>query len=135
MKRKWLAIGISTVSVVLLILASFSNVVGYQSVKSTIHPDSPLSTITISERHFQSDLSYPSVEWDRVYGEQSSHSYSVCEDSDGDSVVTGSVHNDIVLIKTDTNGNLVWNRSFDGVHWFRSDETIPICTLRRSRCI
>jgi len=42
MKRKCLAIGISTISVILLILTSLSNVVGYQSVKSTVVNDSPL---------------------------------------------------------------------------------------------
>jgi len=41
MKRKWLVIGINTVSVILLILTSLSNVVGYQTVKSTVN-DSPL---------------------------------------------------------------------------------------------
>jgi hypothetical protein len=35
MKRKWLAVGISTVSVILLILTSLTNVVGYQSVQSS----------------------------------------------------------------------------------------------------
>jgi multisubunit Na+/H+ antiporter MnhC subunit len=45
MKRKCLAIGISTVSVILLILTSLSNVVGYQSVKSTTVNDSPLFSI------------------------------------------------------------------------------------------
>jgi len=34
-KRKWLAIGISTISVILLILTSLSNVVGYQSVQTS----------------------------------------------------------------------------------------------------
>ena len=41
MKRKWLAVGISSVSVIILILTSLTNVVGYQSVKS-IENDSPL---------------------------------------------------------------------------------------------
>jgi len=45
MKTKCLAIGISTVSVILLILASLTNVVGYQSVKSTAVNDSPLFQI------------------------------------------------------------------------------------------
>jgi heme exporter protein D len=35
MKTKWLAIGISTVSVIILILTSLSNVVGYQSVQTS----------------------------------------------------------------------------------------------------
>jgi hypothetical protein len=35
MKRKWLAVGISTVSVILLILTSLSNVVGYNTVQSS----------------------------------------------------------------------------------------------------
>jgi len=35
MKKKLLAIGISTVSVIILILTSFTNVVGYQSVQSS----------------------------------------------------------------------------------------------------
>jgi hypothetical protein len=34
MKRKWLAIGISTVSVIILILTSFTNVIGYQTVQT-----------------------------------------------------------------------------------------------------
>ena len=42
MRRKYLAIGISIITVVLLTLTSFSNVVGYQSVKSTTVNDSPL---------------------------------------------------------------------------------------------
>ena len=35
MKRKWLAIGISTIAVILLTLTSLSNVVGYQSVQTS----------------------------------------------------------------------------------------------------
>jgi anionic cell wall polymer biosynthesis LytR-Cps2A-Psr (LCP) family protein len=35
MKRKWLAVGISIIAVVLLILGSLSNVVGYQTVQSS----------------------------------------------------------------------------------------------------
>ncbi len=35
MRRKWLAIGISTVSVIFLILTSLSNVVGYQTVQTS----------------------------------------------------------------------------------------------------
>ena len=42
MKRKYLAIGVSICAVVLLVLGSLSNVVGYQSVKSTVVNDSPL---------------------------------------------------------------------------------------------
>jgi len=106
-------IGVSILVVVLLVLGSLSNVMGYQTVKSIIQPDSPLSAVFTSERHLQSSFSLPPVEWDRVFGEQYSGGYSLCEDSDGDLVVTGRINHDIVLIKTDTNGNLVWNRSFD----------------------
>lgn len=112
MEKKPLIV-ISLCAVVLLVFGSLTNVVGYQSVKSTIQPDSPVSAVDTFGRHLQSGLSYPSVEWDRVYGEQSSNSYSVCQDSDGDLIVTGRINHDMVLIKTDTNGNLVWNRSFD----------------------
>jgi len=42
MKRKWFAVGISTIAVIILILASLNNVVGYQSVRSTVVNDSPL---------------------------------------------------------------------------------------------
>jgi hypothetical protein len=42
MKRKWLAVGINICAVVLLVLGSLSNVVGYQSVQSTAVNDSPL---------------------------------------------------------------------------------------------
>jgi hypothetical protein len=45
MKRKLLAVGISTVSVILLILASLTNVVGYQSIKSDGVNDSPLFSV------------------------------------------------------------------------------------------
>ncbi len=41
-EKKWLAVGISITAVVLLVLGSLSNVVGYQSVKSTTVNDSPL---------------------------------------------------------------------------------------------
>lgn len=41
LSRKWLAIGISITAVILLTLSSLTNVVGYQSVKSTVN-DSPL---------------------------------------------------------------------------------------------
>jgi hypothetical protein len=44
MKRKWLAVGVSICAVVLLVLGSLSNVVGYESVKSTSVNDSPLFT-------------------------------------------------------------------------------------------
>jgi hypothetical protein len=106
-------IGVSILAVVLLVLGSLSNVVGYQSVRSTAQSDSSLSAISSYERHLQSGLSNPAVEWDRVFGDQYSYSSSVCEDSNGESVVTGSVNDNLVLIKTDTNGNLIWNRSFD----------------------
>jgi hypothetical protein len=46
MKRKWLAVGVSICAVVLLVLGSLSNVVGYESVKSTSVNDSPLFTRT-----------------------------------------------------------------------------------------
>jgi hypothetical protein len=42
--RKWLAIGISVIAVVILVFGSLANVVGYQSVKSTIN-DSPLFNV------------------------------------------------------------------------------------------
>jgi hypothetical protein len=45
MKRKCLMVGISTVSVILLTLASLTNVVGYQSVKSSGVNDSPLFSV------------------------------------------------------------------------------------------
>jgi hypothetical protein len=35
MKRKWLAVGISTIAVILLTLTSLSNVIGYQTVQSS----------------------------------------------------------------------------------------------------
>ncbi len=35
MKRKWLVIGISTISVIILLLTSFTNVVGYQTVQNS----------------------------------------------------------------------------------------------------
>jgi hypothetical protein len=35
MKRKWLAVGISTVSVIILLLTSLTNVVGYQTVQTS----------------------------------------------------------------------------------------------------
>jgi hypothetical protein len=41
MKRKWLVIVVSILAVVLLVMGSLSNVVGYQSVKSSVS-DSPL---------------------------------------------------------------------------------------------
>jgi hypothetical protein len=45
MKKKWLAVEISTVSVILLILTSLTNVVGYQSIQSSGVHDSPLFSI------------------------------------------------------------------------------------------
>jgi hypothetical protein len=45
MKRKWLVVGISVIAVILLVLGSLSNVVGYQSVKSTAVNDSPLFSV------------------------------------------------------------------------------------------
>jgi hypothetical protein len=44
-KRKWLAVGISTVSVILLILTSLTDVVGYQSVQSSDVNFSPLFSV------------------------------------------------------------------------------------------
>ncbi|MBE3136845.1 MAG: hypothetical protein IMZ43_05565 [Thermoplasmata archaeon] len=104
---------VSICAVVLLVLGSLTNVVGYQSVKSTPQPDSTLCAVDTYERYPQSGISYSPVEWDRVFGDQSSYGFSVYEDSDGDSVLTGRINHDIVLIKTDINGNMVWNRSFD----------------------
>lgn len=111
MEKKPLILG--SLCAVFLVMGSLSDVVGYEPGDSTIQPRSPLSAISISEKHPQSSVSSNSVEWDRVYGEQSSNSYSVCQDSDGNLVVTGWINRDMVLIKTDTNGNLIWNRSFD----------------------
>jgi hypothetical protein len=44
MKRKWLVIGISCTAVILLLLTSLMNVVGYQSLISTTVHESPLFT-------------------------------------------------------------------------------------------
>ncbi len=54
MKRKWLAVGISTVSVVLLILTSLSNVVGYQTVQTS-------QQSTIKERINQRELLFQTI--------------------------------------------------------------------------
>ncbi len=54
MKRKWLVIGISTVSVILLILTSLSNVVGYQSVQSS-------NQSVIKERINQRELLFQTI--------------------------------------------------------------------------
>jgi hypothetical protein len=45
MKRKWLVVGASILAMVLLVLGSFSNVIGYQSVQSSGMNDSPLFTV------------------------------------------------------------------------------------------
>jgi hypothetical protein len=44
-KRKWLVVGIGIIAVVLLVLGSLSNVVGYQSATSTSTTKSPLFSI------------------------------------------------------------------------------------------
>jgi hypothetical protein len=49
MKRKYLAIGVSILVVVLLVLGSLSNVVGYQSLQSSDVNDSPLFSIRIKK--------------------------------------------------------------------------------------
>ena len=54
MKRKWLAIGISTVSVILLTLTSFTNVVGYQTVQSS-------NQSVIQERINQRELLFQTI--------------------------------------------------------------------------
>ncbi|MCJ7698445.1 MAG: hypothetical protein MUO73_08980 [Thermoplasmata archaeon] len=43
--NKYPLIGISIIAVVLLVLGSLTNVVGYQSVKSTVLSDSPLFSV------------------------------------------------------------------------------------------
>ncbi len=54
MKRKWLITGISTVSVVLLILASLTNVIGYQTVQSS-------NKSVIKERINQRELLFQTI--------------------------------------------------------------------------
>jgi len=54
MKRKWLVIGISTISVILLILTSLSNVVGYQTVQTS-------QQNLIKERINQRDLLFQTI--------------------------------------------------------------------------
>ena len=54
MKRQWLAIGISTVSVILLILTSLSNVIGYQTVQSS-------NESVINERINQRELLFQTI--------------------------------------------------------------------------
>jgi len=54
MKTKWLAVGISTVSVILLILTSLTNVVGYQTVQSS-------NQSSIKERINQRELLFQTI--------------------------------------------------------------------------
>ncbi len=54
MKRKWLAIGISTVSVILLIITSLTSVIGYQTVQSS-------NQQTIKERINQRELLFQTI--------------------------------------------------------------------------
>ncbi len=54
MIRKWLAIGISTVSVIILILTSLSNVVGYQTVQTS-------NQSVIKERTNQRELLFQTI--------------------------------------------------------------------------
>ncbi len=54
MKRKWLVIGISTVSVILFILTSLSNVIGYQTVQSS-------NQSVIKERINQKELLFQTI--------------------------------------------------------------------------
>jgi len=63
-------------------------------------------------------------EWFKTYGEDNSHSYAaydVEQTPDGDFVHAGSTtatsdgHEDCLLIKTDKNGNMIWNNTYGGL--------------------
>jgi hypothetical protein len=43
--------------------------------------------------------------------------YSVQQTSDGGYIVAGEIGGDVLLIKTDANGNIIWTKTYGGTGW------------------
>lgn len=65
--------------------------------------------VVFSDQAFQ-------FEWSRTYGSswKSAQAYSVCQTYDGGFVLVGSIDGDAMLVKTDSLGNMIWNKTFGG---------------------
>jgi hypothetical protein len=69
--------------------------------------------------------------WQRTYGGTSfDTSFSVSQTVDGGYIITGETSSygagdsDVYLIKTDANGNLIWQKTYGGVKWDRGESIL-----------
>src|SRR5512139_3909158 len=115
MKRKWLAFVFSISAVVLLVLGSLSNVVGYQSVKSTTVSDSPL----FKTRTQRATNQQQNIITSRYLGMGINHNLLILPRPD-ETDSLGEVTNRIRTIDESTFNRFVWNV----VHYFIQHEKI-----------
>jgi len=67
----------------------------------------------------------PAVEWEKTYGsKRDSRAEAVLQTSDGGYVVAGCIatsglssYTDVILVKTDSSGKVVWQQTYGGTSW------------------
>jgi hypothetical protein len=91
---------------------------GYAVTGYAITPDGPLKWDVLLVKID----AFGNLQWEKTYGGlYDDFGYSVIESSDGGFVIAGwanslnNVGGDVYLIKTDAAGNMLWNRTYDGV--------------------
>ncbi len=58
----------------------------------------------------------PQIEWYvTIGGSNDDAGFSVQQTPDGDYVIAGCRNNDVYLVKTDSTGNLLWDKTYGGV--------------------
>jgi len=83
------------------------------------------STLTITLYvHLVGASEPPATEWNRTYGgTDDDQAFSVRQTSDGGYIIAGLTYSfgagscDAWLVKTDTSGNMVWNKAYGGTSW------------------
>ena len=67
---------------------------------------------------------YGTLQWKNYYGgTDDEYPYDCLETKDGEYLFTGYVSDKTFLVKTDTNGNILWNKTFNDFKTYSLDET------------